>query len=93
MFNRSLWHAVTEQREDAYSVVCDVFGLNPEIKDIIEDSTESDTIRFGNMLHCLYHKDTTITLETVITEISKKDDSLAQVITYQKQLASSNNKC
>ena len=60
--------------------MCDVFGLSPEIKEAIEDGTESSTLRFGNILHYLYHKDTTITLHAITSEISKKDSSLGQAI-------------
>ena len=36
--NQQIWHRVAEQREDVYSIICDVFDLT-EIKEDIEDTT------------------------------------------------------
>ena len=85
LFNRQIWSRVTEQRRDAYSVVCDVFDLTA-FKEVIENATSSATIRFGNILHCLYHEDCSITWQRVIIEISKNDECLAQVIRESIQL-------
>ena len=86
VFNRQIWHRVAEQREDAYSIVCDVFGL-AEIKEEIEDATSSTTIRFGDILHCLYHRtQNRITWCVVITEVNERDHSLGEVIRNAVQL-------
>ena len=80
LFNRIFWQLVADKREDAYSVMCDVFGLPPKIKEAIEVTTESSSLRFGNILHYIYHKDTTITLDKITSEVSKKDFLLAKAI-------------
>ena len=80
LYNQFLWYEVAELREDAYNVVCEAFELMLEIKETIEDFTASPTLRLGDALHRLYHKEPSMTWETVITEISKIDYSLAQTI-------------
>lgn len=80
LFNRTFWQLVADKREDAYSVLCDVFGLPHKIKEAIEVTTESSSLRFGNILHYIYHKDATITLDKITSEVSKKDFFLAKAI-------------
>ena len=80
LYNQLICQKVSEQREDTYHVVCDAFNLTLQIKQAIEDATASSTLRFGDTLHHLYHKDHNITWDKIITEVSKVDDSLAQII-------------
>lgn len=80
LFSCLIEQLVADKREDAYSVLCDVFGLPHEIKEAIEVTTESSSLRFGNILHYIYHKDATITLDKITSEVSKKDFFLAKTI-------------
>ena len=80
IFNRQIWSTVAEQREDAYSVVGEAFGIQILVLELIADATSSATIRFGETLHFLYHEDNNITWERIISEVEKNGDSLAQII-------------
>ena len=71
---------VAQKRDDAYSVICDIFNINPEDKENIEYVTSSAAIRFGTTLHRLYHNNTSLTWQEIVAKIKGQDLDLAQVI-------------
>ena len=75
-----IWQMVATKRDDAYSVICDIFNISPEIEKGIEDATASATIRFGSTLHHLYHKNTNLTWQKIVIIIKEQDLHLARLI-------------
>ena len=62
---------LTKKREDAYLVLCQKFNFSNEVIRAIEDNTESNGVRLADVLHRIYHKDPSITLEQVNKIVSQ----------------------
>ena len=85
LYNQLVCQEVAKQREDTYDVVCEAFNLTQQITQVIEDATASNSLRFSDTLHHLYHKDHSMTWGKIITEVSIIDHSLAQIISNSVQ--------
>lgn len=56
---------LAKKREDAYLILCQKFNFSNQVIRCIEEYNESNSVRLGDALHHLYHKDHSITWEQV----------------------------
>ena len=62
-----------EKRENAYLILCQKFNISNEVIRAIEDNTESNAVRLADVLHHIYHKDPSITLQQVNGIVSENN--------------------
>ena len=67
---------ISEQQGDAYMILCQHFNISEVDIKIVEDNSEENYVRLGDILHRIYHsKNLVLTQEEVIKII---DNSKAQ---------------
>ena len=76
---------ISEQQGDAYIILCQHFNISNEDIRAIEDNTEENHVRLGDVLHRIYHsKNLILTQEEIIIIIdsSKKCNETAIRISH-----------
>ena len=58
-------YELSQKQENAYKLLCCKFNLSDEVIRAIEDNNEAKDIRLADVLHRIYHKDRTITLQRI----------------------------
>jgi len=71
---------IVSKREDAWSVLCKVFNISSDIRQKIEENSENSSVRCIDVMHHVYHANTSVSWDDVKAKTKIHDPHLAKVI-------------
>lgn len=72
---------ITYCKEDAWLFFCGLFGMG-SYEDVIRENSESEYVRFADVVHRMYHENRFLTWDEIAKEVKMHDFHFANAIQY-----------